>query len=451
MRPSTRPTPAHRNRGGRPGACKAGCRTFFVRSISERLRLSAAPAATICVLNGLIGTASTNALLTWSVLGSREEIDEWSGFLRARCGCRPSVAGFEHAPARAADRGGPRASGRQPPRRISRRYPVAAVRRLEDFGRPANARQIEAFDAVQRAIFSRLPITNSSSVYLPSGPHHDMVRPRLRPLWRRQSDAPVGQPDAPPSCVSRRGSCRCTVEDGETIQLAANGRPRGRRRVAALSVGRRLPARREPHRTQDGVGAWPRARRSSQGSMPFAGRVSMDLIALDVTGIPAERIGRGARLVTLIGDDLTLDEVASRAGTIGYEILTSLGRRYAASMSETPADGETRFPPSSARAAAPSTAAGRTSARRAAAETRSSRRPAPRPPRWSGRRRQGPLAPRGACFPQGMTGEAGSAAHALRHRGARSRARQAASCAVGDPARRRAGHRQVDARAAARR
>jgi alanine racemase len=34
-------------------------------------------------------------------------------------------------------------------------------------------------------------------------------------------------------------------------------------------------------------------------------------------------------MVTLIGDDLTLDEVGRRAGTIGYEILTSLGTRYA--------------------------------------------------------------------------------------------------------------------------
>ena len=33
--------------------------------------------------------------------------------------------------------------------------------------------------------------------------------------------------------------------------------------------------------------------------------------------------------MTLIGADLTIDEVGRRAGTIGYEILTSLGRRYA--------------------------------------------------------------------------------------------------------------------------
>jgi alanine racemase len=47
-----------------------------------------------------------------------------------------------------------------------------------------------------------------------------------------------------------------------------------------------------------------------------------------VSAVPEAEIARGD-LVILIGDDLTIDEVGARAGTIGYEILTSLGRRYA--------------------------------------------------------------------------------------------------------------------------
>jgi alanine racemase len=54
----------------------------------------------------------------------------------------------------------------------------------------------------------------------------------------------------------------------------------------------------------------------------------MDLIAVDVSDVPEGTVRRGD-LVTLIGDDLTIDEVGRRAGTIGYEVLTSLGRRYA--------------------------------------------------------------------------------------------------------------------------
>ena len=61
-------------------------------------------------------------------------------------------------------------------------------------------------------------------------------------------------------------------------------------------------------------------------SVPLIGRVSMDLIAFDATDAPGLAPGDA---ITLIGPDgLTPDDLATRAGTIGYEILTSLGNRY---------------------------------------------------------------------------------------------------------------------------
>ncbi len=60
--------------------------------------------------------------------------------------------------------------------------------------------------------------------------------------------------------------------------------------------------------------------------VPVVGRVSMDMITVDVTSLGEEECKRGD-LVTLIGEDITVDEVAQQAGTIAYEILTSIGRR----------------------------------------------------------------------------------------------------------------------------
>jgi alanine racemase len=54
----------------------------------------------------------------------------------------------------------------------------------------------------------------------------------------------------------------------------------------------------------------------------------MDLITLDVSDVPTPELRPGA-LVDLIGPDNPLDDLAVQAGTISYEILTSLGRRYA--------------------------------------------------------------------------------------------------------------------------
>ena len=60
---------------------------------------------------------------------------------------------------------------------------------------------------------------------------------------------------------------------------------------------------------------------------PIAGRVSMDLFAVDVTDLPEGTVRRGD-LATLIGDGLGVDDLAASMGTIGYEVLTNLGRRY---------------------------------------------------------------------------------------------------------------------------
>jgi alanine racemase len=61
---------------------------------------------------------------------------------------------------------------------------------------------------------------------------------------------------------------------------------------------------------------------------PIAGRVSMDLIAVDVTDLEKNAVRRG-HMATLIGEGITVDELAHHFGTIGYEVLTSLGPRYA--------------------------------------------------------------------------------------------------------------------------
>ncbi len=61
-------------------------------------------------------------------------------------------------------------------------------------------------------------------------------------------------------------------------------------------------------------------------AVPLVGRVSMDLTTFDVTDVPEARAGDR---LELIGPGNTPDDIAARCGTIGYEILTSLGARYA--------------------------------------------------------------------------------------------------------------------------
>lgn len=61
--------------------------------------------------------------------------------------------------------------------------------------------------------------------------------------------------------------------------------------------------------------------------VPIIGRVSMDMITLDITSVPDD-VARPGVQVDLIGDHYSVDSLAADAGTIGYEVLTSLGNRY---------------------------------------------------------------------------------------------------------------------------
>jgi alanine racemase len=54
----------------------------------------------------------------------------------------------------------------------------------------------------------------------------------------------------------------------------------------------------------------------------------MDLVAIDVTDVPEADVKRGD-FATLLGNGISVDELAAHAGTIGYEVLVNLGRRFA--------------------------------------------------------------------------------------------------------------------------
>jgi alanine racemase len=61
--------------------------------------------------------------------------------------------------------------------------------------------------------------------------------------------------------------------------------------------------------------------------IPMIGRVSMDLTAFDVTDVPDEILKRSS-WIELFGKNILIDQSARACGTIGYELLTNLGRRY---------------------------------------------------------------------------------------------------------------------------
>ena len=69
---------------------------------------------------------------------------------------------------------------------------------------------------------------------------------------------------------------------------------------------------------------------------PIVGRVSMDLITVDISDLPTDIVVTAGSTAELIGPTITIDDVAAAADTISYEILTSLGRRYRRLITDEP-------------------------------------------------------------------------------------------------------------------
>ncbi|WP_406858229.1 alanine racemase [Alsobacter sp. KACC 23698] len=311
-----------------PALARAGCRTFFVAHIAEGRRArAAAPQADIYVLNGLppgSGPAFAAERLR-PVLGSAEEIAEWAAFTRAE--------GLDLKAALHVDTGMNRlglavADAVAMGERGLEGCPVGLVMThlvsAEEPDNPLNARQIAAFAAVREA-FPSLPgsLANSSGAFLGEAARHDLIRPGYA-LYGGNPQPGRPNPMRPVIGLEGRIVQVRWVEAGDTVGYNAQWTAQGRRRVAVTSVGYADGFPRAASSADDRAGADAIV---GGARCPFAGRVSMDLIAIDVTDAPPG-VGRGDP-VSLLNPAITVDDVAARAGASGYEILTSLGRRYA--------------------------------------------------------------------------------------------------------------------------
>ena len=306
---------------------RAGCKTFFVANLAEARRARAVmPQAVIYVLNGLLpGTARAYADANLRpVIGSSAEHHEWTTF-RAASGWRGGAAlhidtgmnrlGF------AREEAARLASGLGEDQGIAL---VMSHFACSEEDHPLNAIQLARFREL-RALFPGIPgsLSNSSGIFLGPAAHHDLVRPGVA-LYGANPTPGKANPMQPVVTLQGRIVQLRSVAQGETVGYSATWTAKRPTRLAIVSVGYADGFLRAASASdaRPGAEAIVAGRRC-----PLAGRVSMDLIAIDVTDLPEPRVTRGDH-VTLLGREIGVDDLAARAGTIGYEVLTSLGRRY---------------------------------------------------------------------------------------------------------------------------
>lgn len=178
---------------------------------------------------------------------------------------------------------------------------------------PMNAQQLAEFKRMTDGISAKRSLAATGGILLGPEYHFDLVRPGVGLYGGRpfESAQPVVALSLPVVQVRE-------VLAGEAVGYSTGFVATEDRRVATVAGG-----------YADGI----TRRLSGQGTLyaegipcPILGRVSMDLITVDVTHLPNE-----PRALDLLCAEQGVDAVADVAGTIGYEVLTSLGARYARS------------------------------------------------------------------------------------------------------------------------
>jgi alanine racemase len=308
----------------------AGCKTFFVATLKEaRDARNALPQAAIYVLDGFFqNCGDTYAKINARpVIGDLNELAEWDVF------CRRS--GWEGGAGIQIDTGMNRlgltiteAQGIIP-RINAGDHGISLVMShlacAETLHHPQNARQLSTFREIA-SLFSGVPasLANSSGVFLGAQFQFDLVRPGAA-LYGIN---PTPEADNPMQSVvdlkARIVQIR-SIDKGETVGYGGTWTARRPTKLAIVSAGYadgyfRAGGSNDGTRGAEVIVAGKRC--------PIAGRVSMDLIAVDITDLEKNAARRG-HLATLIGEGITVDELAHHFGTIGYEVLTSLGPRYA--------------------------------------------------------------------------------------------------------------------------
>jgi alanine racemase len=303
---------------------QGGARTFFVAHPEEGVALrTALPDATIFVLHGLQeggGEALADTGLI-PVLNHPGELARYLALARRRERRLPAALQIDSGMCRlgfaAAEFDG---IDQAQLAALDLRLVMSHLACAEEAGHPLNQEQRARFERLRRVLpDAPASLANSSGMFLGPAFHYQLCRPGVA-LYGVNPTPGHANPTAAvvkleaPVLQIHEAAVPGSVGYGATYRTSAGAR------IATVPVG-----------YADGYLRSASSRASARIAgveVPLAGRVSMDLIGLDVTALPTEAVRPGT-MVELIGGADGIDRLAAAAGTIGYEVLTRLGSRFA--------------------------------------------------------------------------------------------------------------------------
>lgn len=320
-----------------PALWAAGCRRFFVALPHEGVSLRAIlPEADIFVLSGPISPEAAPAFdeaNLFPVLNSPTDLSTWEGFGWDGEVPRPCAVHLDTgmnrlglSPAQALAF----AQENQLTRALTPLVLMSHLACADEPDHPLNAEQKRAFMAVGSAFPGIMAsLANSAGIVLGGDYLCDLVRPgiALYGAWPVETlESPLRTVVTAEARILQVRSARA----GESVSYGATTRLERDTLIAVASAGYADGH----HRAQSGAGVPLRKDGADGGTgfvdgrrVPILGRVTMDLTMFDVTELGPDALGPGDH-IELFGPNLPIEEAAAAAGTIPYELLTSLGRRY---------------------------------------------------------------------------------------------------------------------------
>ncbi|MFC5036240.1 alanine racemase [Tianweitania sediminis] len=318
-----------------PALLSAGCDTFFVAMLHEALAVRAlAPEARIFVLNGLFGNDTAQTFVEAQlipVLNTARDVAVWEAHGRA---------GGEPLPCALHVDTGMNRLGMNLEQAVALARENALTRALNIVlvmshlacadlpEHPHNAHQAKCF-ALLRDAFPGVEasLANTSGILLGQAYHLSLTRPGIGLYGGVVLPGLVLEPVV--TLTARILQLRDAAA-GEAVSYGAATRLRRYSRLAVVAIGyadgfpRASSGSGVPLRELQPIGGYGFLHGHA---VPILGRVTMDLTIFDVTDLAADLV-RENDMIELIGPNIRLGDLAEASGTIGYEILTRLGRRF---------------------------------------------------------------------------------------------------------------------------
>lgn len=303
--------------------CKEGCRTFFVAHVPEgvTLRKALGPEPAIHVLNG-IHPGDEEACVRAGIIpvvNSARQLAAWQAAARWSGRTLPVTLHVDSGmarlgmPAIEVEHLGPDAFDG-----LELKLVMSHLACADEPGHAANEAQRQLFEALRQKLpLAPTSFANSSGIFLGAAFQLDLVRPGVA-LYGVNPTPGRANPMLPVVRLEAKVLQTRVLDAGSTVGYGQTFRAEKPLRTATIAIGY---ADGWPRRAA-GAAFWRGIR------LPFIGRVSMDSIVVDASSLPSGDEPAPGDFVEVIGTSQTVDDIADLSGTIGYEILTGLGRRF---------------------------------------------------------------------------------------------------------------------------